>query len=162
MTIGQSQPGYECAEFVSRALAAGGFIPNLGPFDSQVLIIINNSFYIYFYNLLFYYLIHCLLLECLLYLQIRWHWVRLALGVKQTGNAFRYYKRRERGRGEKSRQRRSHKKRREEGEERREESNIYYFKRIGRFVEETWMDCIGQQDPCGSWLCLGMLFILSL
>jgi hypothetical protein len=36
VSIGQSQPNYECAEFVSRSLAAGGFIPNLGPLDSQV------------------------------------------------------------------------------------------------------------------------------
>lgn len=32
---GDSQPNYECAEFVSRCLAAGGYIPNLSQNDSQ-------------------------------------------------------------------------------------------------------------------------------
>jgi len=32
---GAAQPNYECAEFVARALAAGGHIPNLGAFASQ-------------------------------------------------------------------------------------------------------------------------------
>jgi len=32
---GSGQPDYGCAEFVARSLAAGGFIPGLGPLDSQ-------------------------------------------------------------------------------------------------------------------------------
>jgi len=35
VTAGQGQPNYECAEFVARSLAAGGFVPNLHPLDSQ-------------------------------------------------------------------------------------------------------------------------------
>jgi len=33
---GQSQDNYECAEFVARSLAAGGFIPHLAPKAPQV------------------------------------------------------------------------------------------------------------------------------
>jgi len=32
---GQFQPNYECAEFVSRSLINGGFIPNISPYASQ-------------------------------------------------------------------------------------------------------------------------------
>jgi len=32
---GSAQPNYECAEFVSRSLAAGGYIPGLQPKDAQ-------------------------------------------------------------------------------------------------------------------------------
>jgi len=32
---GSGQPNYECAEFVARALAAGGLIPNIGAYASQ-------------------------------------------------------------------------------------------------------------------------------
>jgi len=32
---GASQPNYECAEFVARSLAAGGYIPNLGALAAQ-------------------------------------------------------------------------------------------------------------------------------
>jgi len=41
---GDSQPNYECAEFVSRCLAAGGYIPNLSQNDSQ------NAYYNYQYQ----------------------------------------------------------------------------------------------------------------
>jgi hypothetical protein len=35
VAIGQGQPDYQCAEFVSRSIAAGGFIPGLGPTAAQ-------------------------------------------------------------------------------------------------------------------------------
>jgi len=44
VSIGESQPNYECAEFVSRSLAAGGFIPNINPWADQ------NDYYKYQYD----------------------------------------------------------------------------------------------------------------
>lgn len=41
---GTYQPSYQCAEFVSRSLAAGGWIPGIGPHDSQ------NAYYTYSHN----------------------------------------------------------------------------------------------------------------
>eukprot|EP01113_Clastostelium_recurvatum_P024285 TRINITY_DN28_c0_g1_i2.p1 TRINITY_DN28_c0_g1~~TRINITY_DN28_c0_g1_i2.p1 ORF type:complete len:204 (+),score=33.29 TRINITY_DN28_c0_g1_i2:70-612(+) len=44
VAVGQGQPNYQCAEFVSRSLAAGGYIPGIGPHDSQ------NSYLNYKHN----------------------------------------------------------------------------------------------------------------
>jgi len=44
VAAGSSQPNYECAEFVARALAAGGLIPNIDPLASQ------SSYGNYHYN----------------------------------------------------------------------------------------------------------------
>jgi hypothetical protein len=35
VSSGSSQPNYECAEFVARSLAAGGYIPGLGAYAAQ-------------------------------------------------------------------------------------------------------------------------------
>jgi hypothetical protein len=35
VSAGSGQPNYECAEFVARALAAGGLIPNIGAYAPQ-------------------------------------------------------------------------------------------------------------------------------
>jgi len=35
VSAGSAQPKFQCAEFVARSLAAGGYIPGLGPNDSQ-------------------------------------------------------------------------------------------------------------------------------
>ena len=43
MPEGSWQDNYECAEFVSRSLAAGGYIPNLGPTDAQVSQLLWNT-----------------------------------------------------------------------------------------------------------------------
>lgn len=35
VSAGSAQPNFQCAEFVARSLAAGGYIPGLGPNDAQ-------------------------------------------------------------------------------------------------------------------------------